>query len=129
MGSGRKFLACIVMLAACLGPTGCAVTRKSVSMDSGSKMPWLGMELAPQRRPPAPEVKRIRNDQSVPLEAVPAKLIKEDVPKEGGWWQKLTGTEKRAPIKLPRTDLDVSPPMTAKVAAPSVAESAEPLEF
>lgn len=106
----------VVVIAACLATAGCAVTRKSVSIDSGSRMPWLGMELAPKRRTPAPETTRIRRDSTAPVKAVPAKLAKEppaqkpaDSKSDETWWQKITGTEKKPPIQLPRTDLEDQP--------------------
>ena len=113
---GQRLIVGVVVIAACLATAGCAVTRKSVSMDSGSRMPWLGMELAPKRRTPAPETTRIRRDSTAPVRAVPAKLVKEppaqkpvESKSEETWWQKITGTEKKAPIQLPRTDLADQP--------------------
>lgn len=98
-------------LAYCLLPTGCSITRKSASYDSTSRMPWLGMELAPKRREPAPETQRIKRDRSVPVEIEPAKLVANGPQKDTSWWQRLSGTEKRPVISLPRTDLVETAPI------------------
>jgi hypothetical protein len=123
-----RLAAILIAIWATSAATGCAVTRKSVSIDSGSKTPWLGLELAPKKKSAVPEATRIRRDDSVPLEPVPANLVKDSAPqpKEDSWWQKLTGTEKRTPIKLPRTDLEDA--AANKPSAVTPAESAS-LEF
>jgi hypothetical protein len=83
---------------------GCSITRKSASIDSISRTPFLGLELAPKRNSPAPETHRIRMDQRDRVDVEPAKLVVNGAAKESSWWQKLTGTEKRSAIPLPRTD-------------------------
>ena len=114
----RAFFAAIMAGTLCVLCSGCAVTRKSATLDSTSRTPFLNLELAPQQREPAPETQRISRDREKPVGVEPAKLVANGVPKESSWWQRLTGTEQRPAISLPRTDL-------AKTAAAEKPEEAE----
>jgi hypothetical protein len=116
----RVFLAAAGM-AGCLATTGCAVTRRSASYDSMSRMPWFNLELATPQRKPAPETQRIRRDGSVPLEPEPAKLVTPAKPADSNWWQRLTGAEKEKPkpISIPRTDVAVGPPLPSLTEEPA----------
>lgn len=90
--------------------TGCAVTRKSASYDSGSKMPWFGLELARPQRTPAPETQRIRLEGSIPLEPEPAKLVLSKPRKAASkTLMKQATPEHRGPIPIPRTDISDAP--------------------
>lgn len=115
----RLVVAGLVLI--CLA-SGCSITRKSASVDSISRMPFFGMELAPKRREPAPETHRIRRDHAVPVDLEPAKLATKGKASsnEKAWWQRLPGVEKRTAISLPRTDVVATPSEGAKV---SVEES------
>lgn len=97
----------LALVSGCLSPVvGCSVTRKSASLDSTSRMPFFNMELAPKRKEPAPETQRIRWDQTAAVETEPALLIANAPPADNkSWWQRLTGSEKKAAVPLPRTDL------------------------
>jgi hypothetical protein len=98
----------ILTLTGCLGTlVGCSVTRKSATMDSTSRMPFLNMELAPKRKEPAPETQRIRWDHLTSKDEEPAQLIANAPTGDSKtWWQRITGTEKKGTaVPLPRTDL------------------------
>jgi hypothetical protein len=88
-------------------------------LDSTSRTPFLGLELAPKRPEPAPETTRISRDREKRVDIEPAKLVANGVSQEPNWWQRLTGTEKRSSISLPRTDVPAShagtPSKTASV--------------
>lgn len=89
---------------------GCAVTRKSASYDSTSKMPWMGLELAAPRKAPAPETQRIRLEGSIPLEPEPAKLVMLKPRKESARRSlKKETTDVPRPIPIPRTDVSDAP--------------------
>jgi hypothetical protein len=105
----RSLSAVPLMAAVCLLAGGCSITRKSASIDSISRTPFFGLELAPKRNTPAPETHRIRQEASVPVDVKPAKLMANGIPKEASWWQRLTGVEMRSSIALPRTDLAGTP--------------------
>ena len=100
--------------------SGCAVTGKSASIDSTSRMPFLGMELAPRKKDAAPETQRIRRDGSIPLEPEPARLVVNGPARDMAWRQKKRSPEVKAPLRLPRTDL-------AETASPAPHPEAVPL--
>jgi len=108
--SALRLLSAVPLMAAvCLLAGGCSITRKSASIDSISRTPFFGLELAPRRNTPAPETQRIRQEASAPVDVKPAKLMANGTPKEASWWQRLTGAEKRSSIALPRTDVAGAP--------------------
>ena len=106
----RRLIPAVAGLACCLLMGGCSITRKSASIDSISRTPFLGLELAPKRTAPAPETQRIKRDRSVPVDIEPAKLVSNGAQKDTSWWQRLAGSEKRPVISLPRTDVVEAPP-------------------
>ncbi len=120
----------LILLGCSLGAfEGCSVTRRGASVDSTSRMPFFNMELAPKRKEPAPETQRIRWDQSkTVVETEPAKLTANTPAGENSsWWQRLTGTEKKTAVPLPRTDLLESGSAASKpLAFPA---STAPIEF
>ena len=98
----RVMIVCVVLCAL----DGCSVTRKGASLDSTSRMPFFNMELAPKRKEPAPETQRIRWDHATSVETEPAKLTANTPTGDSkSWWQRLTGTERKALVPLPRTDI------------------------
>lgn len=111
---GVRSTAIVVCLAATVF-SGCSITGKNASIDSTSRMPFFGMELAPKRRAPAPETQRIRRDRSQTPEPEPAKLVVNGAQsdKDSTWWKKLTQAEQRPSIPLRRTDV-VEPVPAAK---------------
>ena len=125
----RRDVPVVFGLAICLLSAGCAITRKSASIDSTSKMPWLGLELAPKRSEPAPETRRIKRDHQQPVEIEPAKLVVNGPQKKDtSWWQRLSGSEPRPVISLPRTDVVATPPIQ-KDADRNITASSETPEF
>lgn len=110
----QKFLAVTFIVSACWLMSGCAITRKSASIDSTSRMPFFGLEVGPKQREPAPETHRIRLEGSIPLEPEPAKLITNGSSKSSSWWshkkEKEQEPEKRTTIAIPRTDLPAAAP-------------------
>lgn len=113
-----------------LAMSGCAVTGKSATVDSTSKMPFFNMEVGPRSKTPAPETTRISRDGSIPLEPEPAKLVVNGSNKDSSWWQRLKGTndQKTVPIKLPRTDIVEVTPKQSKTDPPAPRPD-EPIEF
>lgn len=135
--TGWRVLLAAAGMASCLATTGCAVTRKSASYDSTSRMPWFNLELTTPQRKPAPETQRIRRDGSVPLEPEPAKLVTPAKPADTNWWQRLTGTEnekskpKPMSVPIPRTDvadIAVGPPLPSLTEEPAD-EEFDAIEF
>lgn len=117
-----------VLFATCGLSSGCAVTHKSASYDSGSRMPWFGLELARPQRAPAPETHRIRLEGSIPLEPETARLTKPKklVVKRSS---KKDHAEKPSAIAIPRTDTATAAAM--QPAALEVTDRDEPrlIEF
>ncbi len=106
--------------------SGCSITRKSASVDSVSRLPFFGMELAPKQREPAPETRRIRLEGSIPLEPEPAILVPSAPMKDAAWWPRKKGPDKRTAIAIPRTDLLDSPPAMEPSPPPAPGDTAAP---
>lgn len=126
MKTWRAILASVTVSASCLVTTGCSVTGKSASVDSISRRPFVGIELAPKKRESAPETQRISRDGSIPLEPATANLIANAPAKNPSWWQRMKGTDTpKAAITLPRTDLADAPPEPQQIDASSPMEQIE----
>lgn len=126
MKTWRTIIAAAAVSTGCVLTSGCAVTGKSATLDSISRRPFVGIELGPKKREPAPETQRISRDGSIPLEPATANLIANAPAKNPSWWQRLKGTETpKAAISLPRTDLAEAPPEPQKIDASSPMEVIE----
>ncbi|OYW18101.1 MAG: hypothetical protein B7Z55_11265, partial [Planctomycetales bacterium 12-60-4] len=111
-----------LLLFSSLGLSGCAFGRSSLSIDSNSRSPWLGLELIPSRKKADPpnynrSVAQQRYSTEVQAEIQPAVQKPKKESRLPNW---LNPMAERTPLPLPRTD--VEPPPLAE----SPAESTNP---
>jgi len=89
-----------------LGLAGCAVERSSLSMDSNSRFPWLGLQLSPPKskepayhRPIAQKSGKRTDEAKVTLAVDPPRT-------ETKWADWLNPLPQRVSQPLPRTEPD-----------------------
>ena len=108
---------CLVLLA--LGwCTGCAVERSSLSIDSNSRVPFLGMQLAPAKKKEPVYQKSISRGLSTKSDAAVVQLAVEE-PRSDTHWADWLSPAPRVSQPLPRTDQQPHAPAPANASKPS----------
>ncbi len=111
---------CWMILLSSVALSGCALGRSSLSIDSNSRSPWLGLELIPGKKPadPANYHRSIAQHRSQPGDQAEIQAAIQKPKKESrlpGW---LNPMAERTPLPLPRTDVE-PPPFAEKSTATS----------
>jgi len=92
--------------------SGCALEHPSMSLDSVSKRPFFGVQVAPKKKEPAYD-RTISQDRSRAADAVRIQPAIRETERESHWPNWLTLPTSRPVLSLPRTDQDETPLRTA----------------
>ena len=116
----------VVAIGASILTGGCAVNRTSMSMDSVSRRPFFGIELAPKKRSTPVYEKSIAQHRRQAADAPKVQPAIRETKTDGPWPEWLALPSSRPTLPLPRTDLAVGTAGTTHTAS---SETTQPIEF
>ena len=92
----------VILLA---GSPGCQVAKSSFQMDSDSRLPFFGLQMAPKKKEPKPNVSPLSQSEAPVAKTTPASFDGEAATPRGSRWSKWFGRfGKPKRIPLPITD-------------------------
>jgi hypothetical protein len=115
-----------IVLCGTLGLSGCALERSSVSMDSNSRFPFFGFQLAPKKKEEPAYQRSISQHRSRPSDVPKIQPAVREPERESAWPQWLSLPTARPVLPLPRTDRVVEEPRAEQTASSA---TSVPLEF
>jgi hypothetical protein len=101
-------LRCSLWLLAASLACGCAVERSSLSIDSNSRVPFMGLQLAPPKKKEPVYQRSISRDRAAQSEAAVVRLAQHEPRTESRWTDWLTPSPPRVSQPLPRTETPAS---------------------
>jgi hypothetical protein len=105
--------------------SGCAMGRSSLSIDSNSRAPWLGLEFLPSKKEAPPNYSRsVKQQKSRGKDQVAITPATQSPKKERSLPNWLKPGSEKTPLPLPRTD--VVPTADESAGASEAADQAHP---